>query len=247
MSCHAHALAASRRMLVAEDVDLIQETLRHIAAHAPPGKILNVLDLGAGSGTTALSALEAGPDVRVASYDGDPEMLNWTELAVINIGRRGDWTRCETWNAIGKWLSRSGGLDFAMVDYEPTRLNTLETVHRLLGMGLPEYGAIWIHGYGDPGQWGLPTPKSPGVAEAVDDLIEGGWVTLAEVRGLGAVLLPRVGGTTTASSEMGTETSSTVDLDAMKVVELRELARAARIKGYGSMSRAALLEALRGD
>ncbi len=90
MTCNAHALAASRRMLVRQDVDLIQETVRAVAK-GTRAKNLTVVDIGAGSGTTSLSALEAGPPVTVYSYDDDPSAMNWAEQAVKNIGRLDVW------------------------------------------------------------------------------------------------------------------------------------------------------------
>ncbi|KKL97429.1 hypothetical protein LCGC14_1834620, partial [marine sediment metagenome] len=116
MSCNAHALAASRRMLVAQDVDLIQETLRQVAKGTRV-KNLTVVDIGAGSGTTALSALEAGPDVTVYSYDDDPDAINWAEEAVKNIGRSDDWHKLVTLDELAEALGNKQ-IRFAMMDHD---------------------------------------------------------------------------------------------------------------------------------
>ena len=85
MSCPAHALAASRRMLAAADVDLIQE----VVADLPPGA--TVVDVGAGSGTTALSVFAVRDDLRVVSIEADANTMNWCRQAVENVGASEGW------------------------------------------------------------------------------------------------------------------------------------------------------------
>src|SRR3990172_13376769 len=76
MTCAAHALAASRRMLVAEDVDFIQELVQALLPR-DDGLTHLAIDLGAGSGTTALSIFAASPEIRVTTIDPDEEAMGW--------------------------------------------------------------------------------------------------------------------------------------------------------------------------
>lgn len=86
MSCPAHDLAASRKMLALEDVDLIREVVSKLPAGAM------VVDVGAGSGTTALAVFAAGRlDVKLVSIEVDFDTMNWCRLAVENIGRTKGW------------------------------------------------------------------------------------------------------------------------------------------------------------
>ena len=85
MSCPAHALAASRRMLAAADVDLIRE----VVAGLSPGD--TVVDVGAGSGTTALAIFAERDDLRVVSIEADVDIMNWCRQAVENIGASEGW------------------------------------------------------------------------------------------------------------------------------------------------------------
>lgn len=79
MSCPAHDLADSRRLLLREDVDLIQR----LALERLPGKGV-VLDLGAGSGTSALAVLSVRPDAFVVSVDAKEEAIHTTEELLTN-------------------------------------------------------------------------------------------------------------------------------------------------------------------
>ncbi|KKM76616.1 hypothetical protein LCGC14_1378380 [marine sediment metagenome] len=85
MSCPAHALAASRGMLAAADVDLIRE----VVADLSPGD--TVVDVGAGSGTTALAIFAERGDLRVVSIEADVNIMNWCRQAVENIGASKGW------------------------------------------------------------------------------------------------------------------------------------------------------------
>ena len=85
MSCPAHALAASRGMLAAADVDLIRE----VVAMLSPGA--TVVDVGAGSGTTALAIFAERDDLRVVSIEADVDTMNWCRQAVENIGASEGW------------------------------------------------------------------------------------------------------------------------------------------------------------
>ena len=87
MSCPAHALAASRRMLALEDVDLIRE----VVAGLSPGD--TVADVGAGAGTTAISVFAERDDLHVISVDDDVNRMNYAQQAVENVGAFEHWER----------------------------------------------------------------------------------------------------------------------------------------------------------
>lgn len=185
MSCNAHDLAASRRMLVADDVDLIQETLRGIAQESR-AKMLTVVDIGAGSGTTSLSALEAGPPVTVLSYDDDIDAINWAEEAVKNIGRLDDWHKLVSWDELDAAVGDKK-IHFAMLDHEHTEDAVNEALY-WCGSRLAKDGRVWVHDYADPGDFDLPSEPTPGVATAVNGAVKEGFFEIVSYRGLGVVL-----------------------------------------------------------
>ncbi len=185
MSCNAHALAASRRMLVAQDVDLIQETLRQVAKGTRV-KNLTVVDIGAGSGTTALSALEAGPPVTVYSYDDNVDAINWGEEAVKNIGRSSDWHKLLAWEQLEAALGNKQ-IRFAMIDHEHTE-DAVDEALFWVRERLAKDGRVWVHDYADPADYGLPSERTPGVALAVNSAVKEGFYEITEYGGLGVVL-----------------------------------------------------------
>ncbi len=85
MSCPAHALAASRGMLAAADVDLI----RDVVAGLSPGD--TIVDVGAGSGTTALAVFAERTNMHLVSIEADVHTMNWARQAVENIGASELW------------------------------------------------------------------------------------------------------------------------------------------------------------
>ncbi len=85
MSCPAHALAASRGMLAAADVDLIREVVADLPAGA------TIVDVGAGSGTTALAVFAERTDIHLVSIEADVSTMNWARQVVENIGASEGW------------------------------------------------------------------------------------------------------------------------------------------------------------
>lgn len=169
MSCAAHELAVSRRFLEWEDVDLI----RHLVSMIPE-PAARVVDLGAGSGTTALSVFAERPTgVHVWTVDHHEEALMWSGKAVANIGRSADWTPI-----LGKSVNipplEDGGFDLLLLDtsheYEDTIQELEIWLPRLRGEKL-----VWCHDY----------RGYPGVTQAVDELVGLGVLKQIDVRGLG--------------------------------------------------------------
>lgn len=77
----AYALAASRRMACAEDLELIESLLNAIGKTEP-----FVVQLGAGSGTMSLAVVGAKPRARLYSIDKDIRSLEWEHKALENAG-----------------------------------------------------------------------------------------------------------------------------------------------------------------
>lgn len=166
--CHstdqAEALAVSRNFLTLEDVAL----LKHIGANLPPdrwGYGLNVVDLGAGSGTTALSIFESNAEAIVWTYDISPEAIDWTMAAIDNCGfsRRWHSQAVSAVEAAGKYphpFASAILLDASHL-YEETR-DELNAWYIRVASG----GWLWCHDYvGDGGV------AENGVKRAVDQFI----------------------------------------------------------------------------
>lgn len=191
MTCPAHALAASRRMLVREDVDLIRELVKdRLKSSTPPAHMVRVVDLGAGSGTAALAVFAEAPPgrVRVITVDNEAEALDWAGLAVGNIERADDWERIQADAADSSSLlptTREGpNIDLLLVDAE----HAYQAVKDELAAWLPllrEGGLVWVHDYGDPKDFGLHSKVTPGVKRAVNELVRKGELEEIETRGLG--------------------------------------------------------------
>ncbi len=198
MTCHAHALAASRRMLVGEDVDLIRGLVALLLRGSIP---LKVIDLGDGSGTTALAVFAEAPvgSVIVYTLDEDADALNWAQAAVDNVGRLDDWRRF--WGPTSDPAANRAGTGWVMGTPRPVEMLTggvdlllVDAAHDYDGVRadlfgwlplLNALGRVWVHDYGDPRKFGLPSDIEPGVKKAVDDVVESGQLFTHAVMGLG--------------------------------------------------------------
>lgn len=180
MSCPAHDLAASRKMLVQEDVDLI----RKLVSKLPHDRDVVVVDLGLGSGTTALSVFaERTEKIHVYSYDNTDEG-RWGELAVHNIGQREHFTWIVSKAEEPALGPDSSSVDLLLLDASHTQ----EGLKREFEAWLPrirDEGLIWIHDYGDPADFGLAAKKSPGIATVVKQMMKDGILLELEIAGLG--------------------------------------------------------------
>lgn len=184
MTCPAHALAASRQMLVAEDVDLIRELVRRLREQEPR-RVLQVVDIGAGSGTTALSVFaEVSDKILVRTVDHDAQALAWSKLVVSNIGRLRDW-RGFVGDSARAIFERGGqDIDLLLVDAE----HTYKAVLADLAVWLPllrDSGFVWIHDYGDPMLYGLGVRPSRGVKRAINELVRKQELSVVKVAGIG--------------------------------------------------------------
>lgn len=184
---HAHELARSRGMLTVEDVDLIGSLVDRLEAD----DYAIVIDLGAGSGTTALSVMCARQEqrdaigreelgLRLCSFDVEPEMLNWTEQVMKNAEFDRYWKGFEAdalhgarfWEDArqhvagpekGKWI----GVDLLLHDAGHEGGDVYGDLSAWLPKLAPR-GLAWVHDY-------APAPALyPGVVDDVDRLVTEG-------------------------------------------------------------------------
>lgn len=178
MTCAAHGLAASRGFLLGEDVDLIRKLCRMLP-HKKTDPMPLVVDVGAGSGTTALSVFaELSPGrVKVFTFDTDQANIDWAALAVLNVDRTADW--------LGSLLKPEWLTDIepivtphlVLIDgdhsYEGVMTDFMTWAPRMI----PPY-LIWFHDY-------HVAANEPGTRKAIDELIHEGHLTVIETAGLG--------------------------------------------------------------
>lgn len=143
MKTLAHALAASRRYITEEDVDDIQGLVEQL----PFIREVNVLDLGAGSGTTALAVFCARRlGISVLSVDKSQEALDWAWLNlkalpdVENLDWRG--VNCQVQDLVG-WEHT---IDLLLHDAGHSYEDVKEDLELLLPMMKPG-SMIWVHDY----------------------------------------------------------------------------------------------------
>ena len=174
----AYRLAASRLFLAQEDVTAIEALARPLA----PGAC--VVDLGAGSGTTALAVFCANPAVRVYTVDRDYDALVWAQRNVqpyfpdvAHVTILSDADRAE-----GIVLAYDvPDVDLLLHDAG----HSYNDVHRDLIAWWPKLkpGAyVWVHDFGSP-PWG--GGSYPEVAQAVEALVVAGHYDDVAITGMG--------------------------------------------------------------
>ena len=168
MSCYAHALADSRQFLRREDVDLIVEMCEKLDPRT-------IVDLGAGSGTTALAAFAgvSGQRVALTTVDAEESQLDWARAAVANAGRADQWQALLSDSADASVGFDDNSVDLLLIDTS----HTYEQTSKELAAWLPKVrsgGGIWLHDY---------LGEYPGVGEALEEVV--GQLTLYKVQGLG--------------------------------------------------------------
>ena len=175
MSCPAHELAVSRRMLDWEDVDLIQDMARSLGLEPM------IVDLGAGSGTTAAAIYAVRPLARVYTIDISEENLHWAQQFLTNCNYSLDrWAGIQRDSVEAAASFENESLDMVLIDttheYEGTVAELAAWVPNLKPRIGPLGGLLWCHDYR-----GL----YPGVTRAVDEAVVAGLIGRSEVRGLG--------------------------------------------------------------
>ena len=160
-------------MLGGEDIALIRELVRQIPTGQKPRL---VVDLGAGSGTSALAVFTAGrEDIRVVSIDVRQEALEATKANM------------EKYGFIERWQGRMGRSDqIEWSKVHKIELLLCDSTHDYasqadeLNHWLPyviQGGLVWVHDYTDRSRY-------PGVSMAIDEAIAAGRLAQIETRGL---------------------------------------------------------------
>lgn len=160
-------------MLGGEDIALIRELVRQIPTGQKPRL---VMDLGAGSGTSALAAFTAGrEDIRVVSIDVRQEALEATKANMEKYGFIERWQ-----GRIGRsdrvaWSGQSM-IDLLLCDSTHDYASQADELEKWLPFVWPK-GLVWVHDYTDRSRY-------PGVSMAIDEAIAAGRLAQIETRGL---------------------------------------------------------------
>lgn len=176
----AYRLAASRGLLCEEDVDLIREGVRLL----PADRDLFLVDLGAGSGTSALSIFcERAERIQVVTIDSDPVALASAGEAIRGSGYGDLWTPLESvsWEAVPLLAVEHSNrlIDMLLVDADHSK----EGLEADIAAWLPLVRAgapVWFHDYKptDGGWW-------PAVALVLDGMVARGELEAIRVAGWG--------------------------------------------------------------
>lgn len=171
----AKELAASRMFLMAEDVEAIQQLVQALAPD------VKVVDLGAGSGTTALAVLDVNQHAAIITVDIDQGAIHWAERNIEAYYPGAHWT----WMVLDAAASATfiGPVDLVLHDasHEEEHVEAdLRAWAAVCAPGTP----LWVHDYAAPPvSWGQP--DSPGVARAIAALIRDGLIEHVGTAGLG--------------------------------------------------------------
>ena len=186
MSCAAHGLALSRGLLVTEDVDLIREAV----AMLPQDRPVLVVDLGAGSGTSALSVFaERSHGIAVVTVDKSEVALASSGDAIRGSGFGELWSfiRSDSWDGPDLLPAQHRGvpIDLLLVDAGHAEHEVRRDVAAWLPLVRP--GApVWFHDY--VGSWnlaGVAPEDLPQVKPVVDELVAAGVLEPVKEAGWG--------------------------------------------------------------
>lgn len=178
----AEALALSRNFLTVADVELLKRCARTL----PRSYTVQVIDLGCGSGTTALAILEAHPRADVVSYDISQDNLNWTEELLKRCGYIDRWQgyRVDAVSAAQGWIGSK--VDAVMLDASHLYQETLAELKAWVPL-VRRRGWVWCHDY--QGDGGMAEGEN-GVRRAVDEYVSENQRLFTDrtVHGLGIAL-----------------------------------------------------------
>lgn len=180
---YAEALALSRNFLTLEDVALLKQIATSFPSRVARKAQPLVVDLGAGSGTSAIAMLENNPEVKVYTFDISEEALYWSEEAIKNYGLADRWEpmRHDAKSDPSRWY-REKTLAAVLIDsshlYEDTA-----TELKFWQPYVMKGGWIWCHDYvGDGGV------EENGVKRAFDEWAEGQKFVQRVDQGLGVAV-----------------------------------------------------------
>ncbi len=179
MSCYAHSLAATRGFLSQGCVDLIREAVATITPYSPPIANL-VIDLGAGSGTTACAVFAERSDLLVETYDIDAEALYWARrnLEAAGFLPHSWWIDRLQDSAEASDNHNDGAVDMLMVDAD----HTYEGVARDIAAWLPKLKPGAPVFFNDYDARDAPN-YYPGVQQAVDEAVARGDLVFVKRQG----------------------------------------------------------------
>lgn len=167
MSCAAHSLALTRLFLKTEDVDLI----RRLVSELPEVPV--VIDIGAGSGTTALAVFAERELAHVTTIDHDQANIDWAALAVENAGFRATWASVTKDSVEAAAIFKNNGAHMIMLDTSHTHHDTRAEIAAWLPK-LRSKGIFWFHDY-----------IGSGVNLAVNEAVQLGLLKEISQEGLG--------------------------------------------------------------
>lgn len=158
-------------MLDWEDVALIRE----MVATLGPDPV-RIIDLGAGSGTTAGAIYAERPDAYVWTIDIVQESVDWAGLFLSRIiGVGGQWHGWAEDSVKAALSFEDGSLDMVLIDTTHEYEGTVKELEAWLPK-LKNGGLLWCHDY---------RGVYPGVTRAVDEFEVAGLIEMIDIRGLG--------------------------------------------------------------
>lgn len=176
----AYRLAASRGLLIEGDVDLIREAVRML----PTDREVLVIDLGAGSGTSALSVFcERDTNIQVVTVDQSEEALTSSGIAIRTSGYGDHWTPILSPSAEAVPLlpafAQNRPIDLLLVDADHSKEGLEADLAAWLPL-VPKGSPVWCHDYmpTDGGWW-------PAVALVVDGSVKLGTFERIKAQGWG--------------------------------------------------------------
>jgi predicted O-methyltransferase YrrM len=172
----AYQLAASRLFLAQEDVTAIEGLVRDLG-RGP----VRVIDLGAGSGTTALAVLCANPKAHVTTVDRDEEALGWARLNVRPHFPEAIWVPLLADAAAAAALYPARNVNLLLHDAGHGYEDVWRDVRAWLPLLRPG-ACVWVHDYGPP-PWG--GEDYPDVRRACGDLVQAGLLVEVGTPGMG--------------------------------------------------------------
>lgn len=157
------------------DIELIKE----LASQLPQAPVL-VYDLGAGSGTTALSVFTARPDnIKLVSVDIRQESLDAAKANMVQFGFIKNWSglKCRSDRAPHMAALLPSTVHMLLCDSTHDYASQQDELNEWFKYLVP--GAmVWVHEY-----WGYANSIYPGVRLAIDEFIEAGRLSPIKVQG----------------------------------------------------------------
>lgn len=172
-------LARNRQFLMEEDVRAIARIVQRAAESNPFG--MTIVDLGAGSGTTALAVLCADPTAIVTTVDHEATAIDWARLAVRNVFPQANWMGVVADAAEAATLQQTPNVAVLLHDAGHEREDVLRDLRAWLPKVVPG-GFVWVHDY-RKAPW--QDEWYPGVREAIDQMVREWPIAFVEQAGLG--------------------------------------------------------------